>query len=88
MLRPETVIGLPLPLVVAPPGEAVTVYELIAAPFDDGVEKLTTAERSPATASTALGASGTVADATGVTLADADEAEPVPTEFVAATVNV
>lgn len=55
-------IGLPLPLAVAPPGDAVTVYELIAAPpFDAGAEKVTVACPSPAEADTPVGAPGTVA---------------------------
>lgn len=88
MLRPETVIGLPLPLAVAPPGDATTVYELIAAPFANGAEKLTAAEPSWATADAFPGASGTLAEAAGVTLFEEDDALPLPAEFVAATVNV
>ena len=78
-------IELPLPLALAPPGDAVTVYELTSAPLPDGALKLTVALPSPADAETAVGASGTPA---GVIALEADEAELVPTEFVAVTVNV
>ena len=77
--------GLLPPLAVAPPGEAVTVYELIAAPFADGAVKLTAAWPSPPAAETAVGASGMPA---GVTPLDADDAALVPTELVAVAVNV
>lgn len=82
---PFTVIGPELPLAVAPPGDAVTVYEPIAAPFAPGAVKLTTAWPSPATAATPLGVPGTPA---GVTAVEAADDAPVPTELVAATVNV
>jgi hypothetical protein len=40
--NPVTTIGLAAPVAVAPPGEAVTVYEVIAAPpFEAGGVKLT-----------------------------------------------
>ena len=83
---PLTVIGPELPLAVAPPGDAVTVYEPIAAPPSPaGAEKLTVALPSPAAAVTPEGASGSPA---GVTPLDADEAALVPIELVAVTVNV
>ena len=52
--------------------------------FEEGT-KLTTALALPQVAETAVGAAGTVA---GVTAVEADEATPVPTLFVALTVNV
>ena len=71
---------------VAPPGLAVTVYELIAAPpVLAGAVHDTVAELSPAVAVTAVGAPGTVL---GVTALEAADAEPVPDPFVAVTVNV
>jgi hypothetical protein len=48
----------------------------------------TTAEALPATADTPVGAPGAVSGASGVTAADGDEADPVPVELVAVTVNV
>jgi hypothetical protein len=56
-------------------------------PSLDGGEKLTTAEPSLATAETPVGAPGLVAAATGTTLLDGGELGPVPTPFVAVTVN-
>ena len=50
-----------------------------------GAEKVIVASPLPRTALTLVGAPGTVA---GVTLFEADEADPVPTAFVAVTVNV
>jgi len=53
-----------------------------------GAEKLTVADAFPATADTPEGAPGTEAGALGVTLFDGAELGPVPTPFVAVTVNV
>ncbi len=76
----------PLAVAVMPPGLDVTVYCVIAAPPSEaGALQLTAASVSPAVALTAVGAPGTVA---GVTVLDAAEAELVPTELVAVTVNV
>jgi hypothetical protein len=64
LLKPETVIGDELPVAVAPPGLAVTVYPVIAEPpFSAGAEKDTDAEPLPAVALTLVGASGTLAPA-------------------------
>jgi hypothetical protein len=58
-VRPETTIGLPLPDVLWPPGEAVTVYEVIAAPpLEAGGVKLTVAWPLPGVADTPVGAPG------------------------------
>jgi hypothetical protein len=54
-------------------------------PLLAGAVQETAAEPFPATAETPVGAPGTVA---GVTWADGDEADPVPVELVAVTVNV
>lgn len=58
----------------------ITVPPLLAGAVHD-----TDAWLSPAVADTAVGTPGT---ANGVTALDAAEAAPVPTEFVAVTVNV
>ena len=54
-------------------------------PFETGAVKVTVASPLPRTAVTLVGAPGVVA---GVTALLADEAEPVPTAFVAVTVKV
>ena len=54
-------------------------------PFEAGADHDTTAEESPNTPATPEGTPGTVA---GTTAPDATDAEPVPTRFVAVTVNV
>ena len=54
-------------------------------PFEAGADQLTTADPSAGVATTPVGAPGTVA---GMTAADGAEAGPVPTEFVAVTLNV
>jgi hypothetical protein len=79
-------MGLLEPVPVAPPGDAVTVYPVMAAPpVLDGAVKLTDTCPSPRTPLTLVGAPGTVA---GVTADDAALAGPDPTSFVAVTVNV
>ena len=77
--------GLDPPDAVAPSGDAVTVYPVIADPLPLGAEKLTTARPSPDTADTPTGVPGTV---TGTTPFDAPDGKPVPTLFVAVTLNV
>jgi hypothetical protein len=84
-----TVIGLADPVAVFPPGDAATVYDTTAEPpFDAGSLNDTVACPSPAVATTALGAPGTVGGRDGVTAFDAADAGPVPTAFRAVTVNV
>ena len=56
-------------------------------PFDSAPTTTPLADPFPATADTPDGAPGTVG-ALGVTAFDAADAGPVPTAFVAATVNV
>jgi hypothetical protein len=71
---------------VNPPGLDVTVYPVIVDPPSlPGAVHETSAEPSPATADTPVGASGATAGVTGV---DADEAGPSPFSLVATTVNV
>ena len=61
---------------------------MAAPPFEAGAVKLTVACPWPAAAETLVGAPGTVAGTSGVTLLEAVEALEVPTEFVAVTVKV
>ena len=86
MVNPGTVIGLPEPWAVIPPGLEVTVYEVMALPpFDAGAVKLTIAWALPAVAVTPVGAPG---GPTGVTLFEGLDAGPDPSAFVAFTVKV
>ena len=86
LVSPMTVIGELDPVPVNPPGLEVTVYEVMAFPPSEiGAEKETEASALPAVAVPIVGAPGTVA---GVTELEAEEALPVPTMFVAVTVNV
>ena len=72
---------------VIPPGVDVAVYEVIAEPpFEAGAAKLTVALRLPVVVATTLvGAEGAL---TVVIELEALDAEPVPAELVAVTVNV
>ena len=85
LVKPLTTTGDIAPVPVAPPGLAVTVYEVMALPPVPGAVKVTEACALPAVAVPMVGAPGTVA---GVTLLDAADAAPVPTLFVAVTVKV
>ena len=58
---------------------------IVLPPFDDGVNQVTVAVELPVIAVTPVGADG--ATAFGVTVADAVDGKPVPSEFVAVTVN-
>ncbi len=75
----------PVTVQVAPPGEAVTVYE-VGVPPVVGAETVTVAEPSPATAVGAPGVPG--AAGTGVTALDAADAAEGPTLLLAVAVNV
>ena len=67
------------------PGDEVTVYPVIALPpLDAGAVQLTTDDALATDPETPVGASGVV---TGVTDEELVENEPVPAEFVAATLN-
>jgi hypothetical protein len=89
LVSPVTVITLDAAVLVLPPGLDVTVYEMMGLPPSDaGTVKLTVAWAFPAIAVTPVGAPGTVADPTGVTLLDGLDAGPVPIAFVAFTVLV
>jgi hypothetical protein len=77
------VIGLEAPDACAPPGDAVTVYEVIGEPpVEAGGEKLTVAVPLPGVADTPVGAPGADAATTPVT---ADIALVDPPAFVAVT---
>ena len=72
---------------VRPPGDEVTVYEVIGLPpLEAGAVQLTVASALPAAAVTPVGAPGTVAE--GVTAFDAAEAGPAPTLLAAVTEKV
>ena len=84
--RPVTKHGFDVQEPVAPPGDAVAVKPLTAAPpLFAGVVNEITAEPLPRIAETVVGASGTVA---GVTALDGDDSALFPTVFVACAVNV
>jgi hypothetical protein len=85
LARPVTVNGEAEPVAVAPPGEAVTVYDVMASPLVAGATKEMTAEALPGAPVGAAGATGTPA---GVTAAVEAEATEVPPMVVAFTVNV
>ena len=87
-VSPGTTIGEPEPVAVIPPGEEVTVYEVMGElPGLAGGVNETVAEPMPAEAVTPVGASGGMA-AVGVVGFEGVLAGPVPVEFVAVTVNV
>ena len=89
MLRPVSVADVPATVALAPAGLEVTVYEVMALPPSlAGAVQETDAEALPAVAETAVGAPGTVAGATGVTLLEGAEAALLPTALVATTVKV
>jgi hypothetical protein len=87
LVRPVTVADVaPVVVAVRPPGEAVTVYPVIAEPPSlAGAVHDTAAWAFPAVPLTPVGAPGTVH---GVTAAEAADAAEVPATFVAVTVNV
>jgi len=73
------------PLTVMPPGEDVTVYDVIGEPPPEtGGVNVTVACEFPAVAVPIVGGPGTAA---GVTLFEGADAGPVPTALVAVTVN-
>ena len=79
-------IGEAAPLAAMPPGDDVTVYEVIGdPPFDAGGVNVTVACAMPAVAVPIVGAPGRPA---GVTLLEGADAAPVPTALVAVTVKV
>ena len=87
---PENTVEVTFPTVlVAPPGDAVTVYPVTGEPplLAGGVHD-NVACPFPAIAPTPVGAPGTVGADDGVTLFDDADAGPVPTALVAFTVNV
>lgn len=85
-LRPVTVQLVVGAEQVAPPGEAVAVYDVIEfPPFEAGADQETKAVVAPATAVTEVGAPGPVY---GTTPLDAADEMEVPSTFVAVTENV
>ena len=79
-------MGEPAPPALVPPGEDVTVYEVIGEPpFEAGGVNVTVACALPAVAMPIVGGPGTAA---GVTLFVGGDGGPVPTALVAVTVNV
>ena len=88
-MRPVSVADVPVTVALAPAGLEVTVYEVMALPpLLAGALQETDAEALPAVAVTAVGAPGTVAGATGVTLLDASDGALLPTALLATTVKV
>src|SRR5260221_1205730 len=86
-LSPGTSTGECSPAPIKPPGDEVTMYEVMAdPPFESGAAKLTVACPSPAMARTSRGAAGDKSD--GVTTFEADEAGPPPPPWLAVTVKV
>jgi len=84
---PPIVIGLAEPLAVRPPGDDVTVYDVIGEPpFEAGAAKDTVAAPLLAIAETAVGALGGPTGVTGVDGAEAGLAPPAA--FLATTVRV
>ena len=74
------------PLALKPPGEDVTVYDVIGEPpLEAGGVNVTVACPTPAVAVPIVGGPGTAA---GVTLFEGADAGPVPTAFAAVTVKV
>lgn len=84
LVRPVTVQEVPVVEQVAPPGEAVAVYDAMPAPVFAGAVQATVALESPATATAPVGGSG----GPGLTDADGALAGEVPPGPVATTVNV
>jgi hypothetical protein len=87
LVKPATVADVaPVVVALSPPGDAVTVYPVIAdPPLLVGAVHDTTAEALPAAATAPVGAPGTVL---GVTAALANDAGDVPAALAAVTVNV
>ena len=78
----------PLPVQVAPPGEAVTVYDEPGSPAPLPAVTVTVACPSPATAVGAFGTGGAEVAAVGLTALEAAEADDVPALLVAVEVKV
>jgi hypothetical protein len=86
---PVTVIAPPDPDAVCPPGEAVTVYEVIAAPPSEaGGANATVAWPFPAMAVTLVGAPGAIGVVPGKTVFDTADGTLSPSTLWAVTVNV
>jgi hypothetical protein len=87
LANPATVAeAVPVVVALSPPGDAVTVYPVIAdPPLLAGAVQDTTAKALPAVATAPVGAPGTVL---GVTAALDEDAGEVPAALAAVTVNV
>ena len=84
--KPSNVTILTSPTVIGLPTDGVIMYPVIGEPpFDSGAFQETVADALPATTETPVGAPGSVA---GVIAAGANDAEELPEEFIAVTVNV
>jgi hypothetical protein len=73
---------------VLPSGLEVTIYPVIAEPFAVPLPKVIVARPLPATAEIVVGGLGVPTTGCGVTVGEAAEAGPVPTELVAVTVKL
>ena len=87
-VRPLTVQPVPAVEQVKPPGDEVAVYPVMGLPPSLPADQLTFAVVSPAVALTEVGAPGAVAGVPGMTAFEGPDGSPVPTAFVAVTVNV
>jgi hypothetical protein len=86
LASPVTVIGEAGPLAVNPPGDEVTVYDVIGVPpLERGGVNVTVACALPAEATTFVGIPGNAAGVTGFEGADAG---PAPKALAAVTVKV
>ena len=86
-VKPVTVIGEDVPVALIPPGEAVTVYPVIAdPPVFVGAVKLRVALPLPPLAEMVVGVPGAVIG--DVTADEAPDDVPAPTALVAVTVYV
>jgi len=88
-VKPDRVAFNTLPTVTGMPTDGITVYPTTSAPpFEAGAVQETVADALEATAETPVGDPGTDASEGGVTAAGANDAEELPEEFIAVTVNV
>ena len=87
--KPLTMQRRSLPVTqVAPPGDAVTAYDVMGDPPSAGATHVTTAASSPAEAVTDVGAAGAVGSGRGLLASDGGDGVDVPAAFVAVTVTV
>ena len=84
-VSPVTDAVVPVTTTLPAAGETVTLYPLMALPFEAGAVHPRVADLLPAVAVKPVGAPGTVA---GVNAPEAADGDPVPATLIAATVNV